>query len=116
MINDASGKKTKVLAIIITEQCAVDIYRRRKRLGEVEWDDNAFITFEESIYTGDNLLTAQIFKLNVKYRNVLILKYVQGYAYSEIAKLLNISEDNARKIAQRAKAKLEVLCKEQGLL
>ena len=35
---------------------------------------------------------------------------------NDIAKMLDISEENARKTGQRAKAKLEVLCREQGLI
>lgn len=67
-------------------------------------------------YEGDNPVTAEILKLSEKYRDVLMLKYVRGLEYSAIAKMLNISEDNARKIGQRAKEKLERNCREQGLL
>lgn len=118
-VGDPLSLKTKGLALIITEHCAIDIYRKRKRKLQNETvleEDSVFSVSDEIVYEGENAITAQIFKLNEKYRNILILKYVQGYDYSTIAKMLNISETNARKIGQRAKAKLEELCREQGLL
>ncbi len=61
-------------------------------------------------------MTEQIMRLSPKYRNILILKYVHGFDYAEIAEFLNITEVNARKIGQRAKSKLEKYCRERGLL
>ena len=115
-INDPASLETKGFAVIIAEHCAIDIYRKRKRLNESELDENITAIPGNIEYVGDDKITAELFKLSSNYRNVLILKYVQGYEYPDIAKMLDISEENARKTGQRAKAKLEVLCREQGLI
>ena len=119
-IEDPYSNKTKSFAMIITENCAIDIYRKRKRLNEVELDEEIQEKVSQDIgiydYSGENRVTEQIMRLSPKYRNILILKYVHGFDYSEIAEFLNVTETNARKIGQRAKDKLEKYCRERGLL
>ena len=67
-------------------------------------------------YEGSNEVAAQILKLPVKLRNVLLLKYVHGYHYAEIGEIMGITGEDAKKTGQRAKAKLEELCREEGIL
>ena len=55
-------------------------------------------------------------KLSPRYRQVILLKYYQGFSCREIAKQLNITEANAIKLDQRAKNRLLQLCKEEGVL
>lgn len=62
------------------------------------------------------IVAAQILKLPVKLRNVLLLKYVHGYHYVEIGEIMGITGEDAKKTGQRAKAKLEELCREEGIL
>lgn len=57
-----------------------------------------------------------IAKVPERYRDALILRVSYGFEFSEIAKLMNISEANARKMVTRAKNKLEDICKEEGIL
>lgn len=49
-------------------------------------------------------------------RYILYLKYRHGYTNKEIASALRISEANAVKRIQRAKDKLDALCREGGVL
>ena len=53
--------------------------------------------------------------LPAHYRQVL-LKHHHGYTIKEIARMLSLTEANAYKIEQRARARLEELCKEAGIL
>ena len=115
-IDDASSHMTKSYAIIITESCAIDIYRKRKRLKEVELQEDFIFNYDDVEYHGDNQVTEEIFKLNLRQRNVLILRYVYGFDYDSIASSMKISTANARKLVQRAKDSLEENCRERGLL
>ena len=61
-------------------------------------------------------LVSCILKLPARYRQFILLKYYHGYSTREIAKLLGMSSAAASKTAQRAKQRLEQLCREAGLL
>ena len=61
-------------------------------------------------------LAACMAKLPSRYRQVILLKYHQGFSCREIAKQLNITEANAIKLDQRAKNRLLQICKEEGIL
>lgn len=93
---------------------AIDLYRKKQRHPHVELDEDAVgLTVE---YSGDNELAYCMAKLPARYRNILLLKYHQGYTTREIAGLMGLTLSNTSKLEQRAKAKLEQLCKEVGLL
>ena len=106
--------KTKSFVVTIVENKAIDIYRKKHRKEIVEFNEETVGLTAE--YTGSNRLTQCILKLPANYREVIVLKYYQGYSIKEIASMLDISIANATKLDQRAKKKLEVLCKEEGLL
>jgi RNA polymerase sigma-70 factor (ECF subfamily) len=113
-IFDPDCPKTRAFIVTIVENKAIDIYNRRKKAQEVPMEEALVgMTVE---YSGDHLLAECLSKLPPRYRNLLLLKYYHGYTTKEVAKLLNITLSNAARIEQRAKAKLEVLCKESLLL
>ncbi len=113
-IKDASSRETKSYVISITESCAIDIFRKRKRLKEVSLDESMVLETDMMNYNGDNSLTKEILKLNPKYRIAMSLRYVSNLDYAEIAKRMNITNVYARKLVQRAVKKLEELCREDG--
>ena len=104
--------KTRSLCVTIVENKAIDIYRKRQRsisigLGEL-------IPATQAPYTGT--LSRCIAQLPPTYRHVLLLHHIHGYKYKEIAKILDLTIANALKIDQRAVAKLEKICIEEGVL
>ena len=106
--------KTKGYIVTITENKAIDLYRKKKRHPKV-------LLLEETAglevsYEGSHTIARCFSILPARDRDILMLKYRYGYTAREIAKMLNISEANANKRIQRAKDKLEQLCKEEGLL
>lgn len=106
--------KTKGYIVTITENKAIDLYRQKKRHPKT-------LLLEETagldVSCEGNVAIARCFsRLAARDRDILMLKYRYGYTAREIAKMLNISEANANKRLQRAKDKLEQLCKEEGLL
>lgn len=113
-ISEPVCPKTKNYVVTIVENKAIDIYRKKQKHPEMELDEEVKgITVE---YQGTNGLTECLLKLPAEYRNVILLKYYQGYDTREIAHILEISQANAGKLLQRAKQKLEVLCREEGVL
>lgn len=118
-IEEINCHKTKGFIVIITENIAIDLYRKRKR--------EACISFDEiEIYVEDTANTAPMFeneieqaiaKLPVNYLTVFKLKYSHGYSDKEISELLHITEANVRKRIERGKKKLtEILSKEGEIL
>ena len=113
-IEDSVCLRTKSYVITIAENKAIDMYRSKNRHPLIEYnDENLGITIE---YDGTNTLARCIAQLPARYRELIILKYVHGYTFRETAKIMSISEDNAKKMALRAKEKLADLCKEEDLL
>ena len=106
--------KSRAFIVTIVENKAIDIYRGRQKHPQLPFEEATVgMTVE---YSGDNELAACMAKLPANYRNILLLKYYHGYTTQEAAKLLGITLSYAAKLEQRAKAKLEVLCKEAQLL
>lgn len=113
MIDGTICNRTKGFVVTITQNIAIDLYRRKIRHPFVEMEEYHGATIP---YDGANGLTACMAKLPPNYRSVLLLKHYQGYSTKETAKLLGLSEANVLKISQRAREKLELLLKEEGIL
>ncbi len=63
---------------------------------------------------GDTLLMDSLLLLPFKYREVLLLHYVEGYQGREIAGMLGLSESAVRKRLERGREKLRGLLQETG--
>lgn len=113
-ISEIKCHKTKAYIVTIVANKAIDLYRRKQRhpTGELlEELQGVTVT-----YDGEDGLARCILNLPARYREVILLRYDQGYRNGEIAKLLGISEPAVRKLVQRAKDRLEELCREEGIL
>lgn len=112
--SEAQCPKTRSLCVTIVENKAIDIYRKRQRsvnIGLGDWIATAPVPD-----SGTGRLSRCIAQLPPTYRHVLILHQIHGYKYKEIAKILDMTVANALKINQRAVAKLEKICIEEGVL
>ena len=113
-ISEPVCPKTKAYVVTIVENTAINLYRKKKRHPTASYyEEAAGITVE---YSGGSDLARCMAQLPARYRQVLLLKYHHGYSTKEIAKMLGLTAANAAKIEQRAKAKLELLCKEAEIL
>ena len=113
-ISEPECPKTAGYVVTIVENTAINIYRRKQRHPMLPLDDAvAGVSVE---YTGINELARCMAKLPALQRQVLLLKYHHGYTSRQIAGMLGLSVANATKIKQRAKQKLEILCKEAQIL
>lgn len=98
-IGEPVCSKTQSYIVTIVENKAIDLYRRNQRRNNIKnIDDISAITIEENKL--HDLATCMA-KLSPRYRQVILLKYYQGFSCKEIAKQLNITEANAVKLDQR---------------
>lgn len=112
-ISDLKCTKTKAYLVTITEHCAIDIYREKKRKSTVPLNEDILgLTFEPP---HTSALADAIARLPVRYRHLIILKYDCGYSNQEIAELLNLTYEGVHSLDQRAKHKLKALLEEEGI-
>lgn len=117
-ISDPVCPKTRSLVGIIVRGKAVDLYRARKRrAGEPleEWDAPGQEDTPEDTTAFSDAFSRALSKLTRRQRDLLLLKYDQGFETWEIAKMLDLTEANAAKALQRAKEQLRKNLKEQGV-
>lgn len=113
-IGEPKCPKTRGFVVTVIENKAIDLYRKRQRHQIVELTEE--MQGFSPIYKGENALTACILKLPARYREVILLRYHQGYSVKEVASLLGISFAAASKLDQRAKNKLKDLYEKEGNL
>lgn len=117
-IEDPSCPKTRSLVVIIVERKAIDIYRKRRHVASGEWDENTLpysVASTSEQVTHSMGLAAAIAVLPPRDREILLLKYDEGFSDREIAKLLEMKDDAVRKAIQRAKERLQNELAKQGI-
>lgn len=113
-ISDLSSPRTRGFLAVITERKSIDILRdRKKHISEELIEDKIGIPFPDSC---EHDLSWCIGQLSPRYREIILLKYSQGYSTREISEILGISFDAASKLDQRAKKRLDELCRREGIL
>ena len=116
-IHEIDCPETRSLIVMITKSKAIDLYRKKKRrAGTVPLEDWAAAAppQAEGVERGDGVARA-IAALPRRERDVLLLKYDQGYGNSEIGKLLGLRPDHISQIAHRAKEHLRKNLEEMGV-
>ena len=113
-IGDPKCPKTQGYIVTIVENKAIDLYRRRQKRQMVELDDE--LPGIAAVYEGENTLTACILNLPARYREVILLRYFQGYSVKEVAAILGLSLSAASKLDQRSKNRLKALYDKEGKL
>ena len=92
----------------------MDIARKNARQGQqVPLEDLPGLSVPAQ---GEDSLTQCILRLPARYRAWIQLHYAQGYTAEETAEILGLSKEAGYKLGQRAKQRLEILCREEGLL
>lgn len=105
--------KTQSYVVTIVENKAIDLYRRKQRRGVLPLEE----TEELSVSPQEPMGLAEcILKLPPNYRQVILLKYHQGFSCGEIAAMLGITLSAAQKLDQRAKEKLRQIAEKEGIL
>ncbi len=113
-VGETIGRRTQGYVFVIVERKAIDIYRERKKKECDELNEEEIgISYPPP---GEHDLVWCITQLPPRYRQAIFLKYSHGYSVKEIADILGISHAAASKLDQRAKKKLEEICREEGVL
>ena len=112
-ISQVNCPKTRGYAVIIVERKSIDIIRGRRTLSEEEFDESLFgFSFP---LPGDGGLSDAIARLPAQYREVLLLRHAHGYDTREVAELLDVSYEAARKLLYRSKTALKILLEKEGI-
>ena len=108
-LRDPKDPNTMWYVMRATKNAAINIYNRKKdQQNKEEIYDDAFVgenTFE-TLNEGSDL-AKQILKLSPRDSDIIMLKYVHGFDYSEIAKIMKISKEAAKRAGARARKRLE---------
>lgn len=105
---------TKALVMLITQRKAIDLYRKqnRERQREISLETMAE---PQTQNTEEQQVTDAIRQLPEQYREVLLLKYTDGYGNREIAQLLGYTVTKVDQLVSRGKKRLQKQLKEAGL-
>lgn len=100
-IIEVDSPKTRSYLVIITERKAIDLMRYNNRRQTLELNED--IAGVEIPFEMDNPVATAIAKLPAHYREVLLLRFNNGFTTREIASILSISDSGVRKMIVRAK-------------
>lgn len=103
-ISQVNCPKTRAYIVVITENKAIDILRKRSKQVDMEFDDSAYGV--EIPLPGDCGLADAMAQLPAAYREVLLLRYYNGYTVGEIAPMLHMTKSGAQKLLWRARVAL----------
>lgn len=116
-IGEIDCPKTRGFIVTIVQNQSIDLYRKRKRQEARSFDEISYQFADNKDSDGQiealNPVAEAITKLPVHLAAVIRLRYSQGYSPKEIAKILDISEQNVYKRIQRAKEQLSTILKER---
>lgn len=112
-VGDIHSPQTVAYILTITRTCSIKIYNKQHNIVYMEEDDT--IVYEDSPSAEENFFQNCDFELAVSalknlpdtYREILLLKHLYNYSYKEIAELISILIENARKREERAKKMLK---------
>ena len=119
-IDDPQSTKTKNLVCLVTKRKCIDLLRQKGGMTESDlgdWEETiALESARNASQTGGPAvgMTLQdaILSMSETGREFLVLRYFHGYSTAEIAKILGIGKDAARKRLERAKAELKGILEE----
>ena len=106
--------KLKSYIVIMIKNCAIDIYRKKKKEVIVDTDDESTIEQADSFDIEQELqnridrdvIKKAISSINEDQQNILIMRYYLDMDIGGIAKSLDVSYDAARKRLDRAKSSI----------
>lgn len=111
-IIEIDSPKTRSYIVIITERKAIDLLRKIQKRQTLEFNED--ISGVEIPFEMDNPIATAIAKLPAQYREVLLMRYHNGFSAKEIASILSMSDSGVRKLIARAKKALQELLEKEG--
>ena len=111
-VYEVDSPKTRSYIVIITERKAIDLLRKIQKRQTLEFNED--ISGIEIPFEMDNPIATAIAKLPSQYREVLLMRYHNGFSAKEIASILSMSDSGVRKLIIRAKKALQELLEKEG--
>ena len=113
-IEEINSNKTRAYLVIIVRNISIDLYRKRNKQYDIVLDDIEDILPDGSMPLDEKIINAEMFsrisskiqELHKAYSDIISLKYFYSHSDSEIAKLLNITQENVRIRLYRARQSL----------
>ena len=120
-INESDESSTKNFLIIVCRNVAINMHHSKTYLNDCDnFADHISdgITPEKIILSKESVseIADIIYGLDTIYRDVILLRYEDSLTSAEIADLLGISQETAKKRLQRAKAKILNQLKKEGII
>ena len=115
-VREVNSTETRHFVVIIAERAAIDLYHKRNNhttisLGEITEEPG----YEEHVPQSLSPLATAIVKLPPSYRQVILLKFSEGYNNREIAQILGYFVSKVEKLISRGKKKLQTYLQEEGI-
>ena len=115
-IDNPKCPKTKNLTVIIVERVAIDLWRRRQKIQYVSMDEEDIDIVSDKVIENiesQSRLALAMATLPAMYRELLLLRYDNGFSEAEVAQIMSMSLSNVHKSIQRAKKKLQSILEKQ---
>lgn len=110
-VGEVSCGKTRSFVCIIARHEAIDLARKRRTVYELEAADRELAA---CVPESCGEITEAMTQLPKRYRDILLLRYRDGYSADELAKMLEISLAAVRKLIWRAKCALRKVLMEEA--
>ena len=112
-LGTSSPESLCAFVVTVAQNKAIDMLRLRSKRSECPLDTDILIKAEDSFPT----FSSPLAKLEPRYRQVLMLRYLYGYSVKESAQIMNLSSPALRKLTERAKNQLRnILNEKEGSL
>ena len=111
-ISDIDCPQTRSYIVLITERKAIDLIRTRHSEKVIPLNED--LIGIEIPAPGDHGLADALAKLPAHYREVLLLRFDNGYSTKELAQMLRMTESGVRKLIGRAKNALGRILEEES--
>lgn len=111
-IGDIDCPETRSFIVLITERKAIDLIRTSHSEKVIPLKED--LIGIEIPAPGDHGLADALAKLPAHYREVLLLRFDNGYSTKELAQMLGMTESGVRKLIGRAKNALGRMLEEES--
>lgn len=111
-IGDIDCPETRSFIVLITERRAIDLIRTSHSEKVIPLNED--LIGIEIPAPGDHGLADALAKLPAHYREVLLLRFDNGYSTKELAQMLGMTESGVRKLIGRAKNALGRMLEEES--
>lgn len=116
-IGEIDCPQTRRFVVIITRNISINMTRKNFDFDEIDkYSETILTSSADDVFSHIELgiVKESLLKLPNQYRDVLYLYHLYGLTFNEISSLLGISNETAKKRAQRARSILRMQLEKEG--